>query len=655
MRTTSRWRGGSSWTASWTRRRTSRSSRSTVSAASPPATTSRDCTARPRRRIFARLTAMPQSQLPNLSGSRSRESPRYARSMASWTTSSASSTGSIRPTTASTRVRLNATRAANARGSPRRAAATSSCSLPTPSLLRERAARLRRAEAATPRGLDCYDVACVQVTRDLGRERLAVEEVATRRARTAAAFTLRPVRATLADDREPAILEHAQLADDAVAAPMSSSPARAEPEAVTLDSERVLQLERLHRRREGVRHRHMHAAGAVRTRTGALPAADRLVVREAVVAEREVVHRPLALCGDVDCLTEGAHHDVYDPRGRLDVARGDGGRRPCIDEAALGRRNGHGRKRAAGGREVRVDEDADDVEAGRPGDGEGAVHVPVVLRRGAAEVDFDRVACDRHGRAQLELAADRLQHISRFVAAVRKCGDACPRPALRVRVQRVHRCDDLVAPAPRAELGDASFSQAVRGQLRAQVAAALVRVAHALDQSCDYVGVESRRRDDDAFLLQCPRVRRHRARLASAHVRVVGARDREADLGARDERDVRQMRAARIRVVDGPDLAGRRLMPHHRGHGIRHRAEVYGDVLRLRDHAAALVEESCRAVAPFLDVRGERRADEHGAHLVRDRAQERAEDLQLDHYGSQSVRVAAVAYDHAETRRGRTR
>jgi hypothetical protein len=68
------------------------------------------------------------------------------------------------------------------------------------------------------------------------------------------------------------------------------------------------------------------------------------------------------------------------------------------------------------------------------------------------------------------------------------------------------------------------------------------------------------------------------------------------------------------------------------------------DVLRLRDHPAALVEERGGAVAPFLDVRGERRAHERRTHLLCDRLQQRAEDLQLDiHSGSQSVRVLAVA------------
>ena len=68
----------------------------------------------------------------------------------------------------------------------------------------------------------------------------------------------------------------------------------------------------------------------------------------------------------------------------------------------------------------------------------------------------------------------------------------------------------------------------------------------------------------------------------------------------------------------------------HGGDRVGHRAEVHRDVLGLRDHAAALVEERRRAVAPLLDVRRERRADEHRAHLLRDRAERAADHLELD-------------------------
>ena len=196
----------------------------------------------------------------------------------------------------------------------------------------------------------------------------------------------------------------------------------------------------------------------------------------------------------------------------------------------------------------------------------------------------------------------------------------------------------------------------MRGELCAKVAAPLRRIAHLGDERGECRIVEPRRRDDDALLVERLRIRGHRPGLGPADVGVVRASDGEADLCPRHERDVRQMRTAGVRIVEDPHVVARRCVPHHRGHRVGHRAEVHGNVLGLRDHPPACVEHRSRAVAPLLDVRRERRANEGRAHLFRDRAQQRSHDLQLDVYaGSQSVRVAAVAYDHAETSRGRMR
>src|SRR2546421_3141738 len=74
--------------------------------------------------------------------------------------------------------------------------------------------------------------------------------------------------------------------------------------------------------------------------------------------------------------------------------------------------------------------------------------------------------------------------------------------------------------------------------------------------------VELRRRDDDALPVECARIRGHRPRLRSADIGVVGARDGEADLSPRHERDVRQMRATRVRVVEDPHIVAPGLVPH---------------------------------------------------------------------------------------------
>src|SRR5256885_13280812 len=99
--------------------------------------------------------------------------------------------------------------------------------------------------AAPRRGLDAHDVARLQVERGLPRDGLAVHEVAPGCARLAAPRPLRSPPAPLADERETAGLQHAQLADDAVSAPVETAAARALAQLVPLDAQRICELERL--------------------------------------------------------------------------------------------------------------------------------------------------------------------------------------------------------------------------------------------------------------------------------------------------------------------------------------------------------------------------------------------------------------------------
>src|SRR4051794_29037167 len=117
--------------------------------------------------------------------------------------------------------------------------------------------------SASARGLDRHDVAGCEVARDLGADRLAVDGVPSGRARLASALAARGAAPPFADDREAAMLEDAQLADDPVAATMRALAAGARSQPVALDAQRVLQLERLDRRRQRVRHGDVHATGAV--------------------------------------------------------------------------------------------------------------------------------------------------------------------------------------------------------------------------------------------------------------------------------------------------------------------------------------------------------------------------------------------------------
>src|SRR5439155_19077156 len=119
-------------------------------------------------------------------------------------------------------------------------------------------------------------------------------------------------------------------------------------------------------------------------------------------------------------------------------------------------------------------------------------------------------------------------------------------------------------------------------------------------------------------------------RLDAADVCVVGASDGEADVRARDERDVGEVRPARVGIVEDEDVFGPGVVVHDGVDRVGHGAEVDGDVLGLRDHSTLLVEQGGRAVAPLLDVGGERGMDEDGAYFFGDRAERAAENLELN-------------------------
>ena len=254
-----------------------------------------------------------------------------------------------------------------------------------------------------------------------------------------------------------------------------------------------------------------------------------------------------------------------------------------------------------------------------------------MLRVGAGEVDLELVAGDGDGGADRQLAVGASRARPRLEAAVGK-----PRRSRRGRPAPSRR---TARPSPRGRRRRRAARRARRrarrrglgGELGAEVAARARRGSASARRAASRVsGVEPRRRDHDALLLERARVGRHAARLGAADVGVVGARDGEAERGARDERDVGEVRAAGERVVEDEDVVAARVVAADRGDRVGHRAEVDGDVLGLRDHAAALVEERGRAVAPLLDVGGERRPDQRRAHLLGDGAERGPENLELN-------------------------
>ncbi len=202
----------------------------------------------------------------------------------------------------------------------------------------------------------------------------------------------------------------------------------------------------------------------------------------------------------------------------------------------------------------------------------------------------------------LELAVERLEVVDRLPASVGKPPDRRADHPLRVGEELVHGGRHGLRATPLAQLGQAPLGQPMRRELRPQVAAALVRVAHVGEHQRQHLVVQADGRDDQPLLEELARLGGEARRLHPAHVRVVRARDGEAARDTRDEGDVGEVRAAGVRVVDREDLARRRVAGHHRGDRLGHRAEVHGDVLGLRDHPARIVEDGGRAVAALLDV-----------------------------------------------------
>ncbi len=282
------------------------------------------------------------------------------------------------------------------------------------------------------------------------------------------------VAAALGDQREGHLLERFDLAHDAVAAAVEPRAARAAAQGIGADAQREFALERLDGRVERVAHRDVNAAGPIGVGAGALAAAERLVVGEARVAEREVVHRALA-----EGAAERAEHQVGHPGGGLDVAGRHRRARAGIEHGAqrgahLDRAVGAGR-----GRDVGVGEDAHGEQARRAGDGERAVEIAGVLGGAAGEVEGQPIAGQNRAQAQLEvaLAAPRARPWRERPDPER--GQAGAGAALGVVEHRVGGLAQPVRAEAQRELAQALGAGAVGGELGAQVGSALGRLAHA--------------------------------------------------------------------------------------------------------------------------------------------------------------------------------
>jgi hypothetical protein len=271
-----------------------------------------------------------------------------------------------------------------------------------------------------------------------------------------------------------------------------------------------------------------------------------------------------------------------------------------------------------------------------------------VLAGRAAEVERELVAGDRRAQAQLDVAVARLEHVARFVRGVGQRRQAGAHAPLGVVDRLRHR--GLQAAAG-VQLAQPLHAGPVGRELGAQVGAALGRLAHLRDQLVERGRIEPTRRDHHSLVAQRRRIGRHRAGRGAADVGVVRAVRREAELLAvvvergRDDRDVGQVRAAAVGVVEHPRDVRGVLLSEHGLDRRRHRAEVHGDVLGLHHHPSPRVEQRAGGVAPLLDVGRVGGADQHGAHLLAGGAQGAGDDAQRDGVDAHGARSSLIVPD----------
>jgi hypothetical protein len=183
------------------------------------------------------------------------------------------------------------------------------------------------------------------------------------------------VAAAVGEQRERRRLEHSNGPHEPVSAVVPPLAARSVEQLVALDPERGVELERLDRRVQRVRHPDVDAGRPVAAAGRALAAPEGLVVRPSRRPDHEVVHRPLALRRHVRGLCEREQHGVGDALARLGVPGDDGGRVLRVQKRALRRADFESREQAVVDGNVRTERHLHGEDARGAGDGEWRIHV----------------------------------------------------------------------------------------------------------------------------------------------------------------------------------------------------------------------------------------------------------------------------------------
>ena len=197
------------------------------------------------------------------------------------------------------------------------------------------------------------------------------------------------------------------------------------------------------------------------------------------------------------------------------------------------------------------------------------------------------------------------------------------RPPLGVRLEVARRLAQRGPPVARRERPQAVGAPLHGGSLGREIGTARLGGAHVGEQEALHLGREPKRRHDHALGKQLAGPGRHTPRLHAADVGMVRphhavAAHRAVHVHGADQRDVREMRPPRVRIVQDEDVARRGGECLHGRDRVVQRSQVHRNVGGLGDHLTRGIEQGGGAVASFSYVGRDRRVNQHEPHLLRD-------------------------------------
>ena len=314
-----------------------------------------------------------------------------------------------------------------------------------------------------------------------------------------------------------------------------------------------------------VGHVGLHRASPVMVGPGARTARNRLIILVPLVAECEIVHRPLAGRQPTGGSEQGVRHNL----ARFDIAGDDGRRIGGFEHRAVGHDQFDWAEATVVHRYHVIDQRADDIQRRRPHDREWRVEIIIELGAGTGEIERRRprlfINADDHPDGSA------IVHRT-FEFAIIEPVEQPPHRLLRVGEDVVHIGRDNLRSVIACRFGECFRAANAGGQLGPKVGDVAILVAcgkraasEQLTQLCfaESAFVDQQLIvDEHAFLIDRPAVGRHRSGRDAAYVRVMAPRGDEgrcigliAVKHRNDHGDVRQMRPASIGIIEHIGIA----------------------------------------------------------------------------------------------------